>query len=105
MPRVLYNACYGGYHLSDEAWDLFERYCKEEKVKHKFKYGVPRHHPILLRVFDELGSKDMSAEHSRIECEEIEGDKYVIEEYDGLETVVTKDRRWIYIKNLPSQEK
>jgi hypothetical protein len=57
--------------------------------------AVPRHDPILLRVYDELGGDSMAGfERSRIDCVEIPDDvTYFIESYIG-EWVSEQHRVW-----------
>lgn len=101
MPyRVLYNNCFGGWHLSREAEDLIEYYCQREGLDSDDD-RMHRHDPILLRVYDELGSVAMSGKHCKVACKTIKGNVYKIEEYDGNETVVEPghDKHcWVTIK-------
>jgi len=97
--RVLYNARYGGFSLSDEAWELVEYYCNKLGKDASSVTTRKRHHPILLRVFDELGSEAMSGKRANIQCKTLKGKTYRIEDYDGNETVVEpEDIHWITIK-------
>ncbi len=89
MFKVVYNAKYGGYGLSDLAI---------EKIKQKlggtfdenFRYGnVARHHPVLVAVVEELGEK-ANARFANLKIAVVEG-RYKIEEYDGWETVITPE--------------
>ena len=76
MAKVVYNACFGGFSLSNEAMDRIVElgYHLEPNPKYnsntKSKYGdssqkyecwgyvdCPRHHPILVQVVEELGEK------------------------------------------------
>lgn len=49
-----------------------------------------RHDPDLVAVVEALG-KEVNGTFSELDIEEIDEDKYFIEEYDGRETVVTPD--------------
>lgn len=49
-----------------------------------------RHDPDLVAVVEALG-REAGGTFSELDIEEIDGDKYFIEEYDGRETVVTPD--------------
>ena len=51
---------------------------------------LERHDPDLVAVVEALG-KEVNGTFSDLAIEEIEGDMYNIEEYDGKETVVTPD--------------
>lgn len=51
---------------------------------------LKRHDPDLIAVVEALG-KEVNGTFSDLAIEEIDGDEYYIEEYDGKETVVTPD--------------
>ena len=51
---------------------------------------LERHDPDLVAVVEALG-KEVNDTFSSLAIEEIDGDMYNIEEYDGKETVVTPD--------------
>jgi hypothetical protein len=108
MAKVVYNACFGGFSLSNEAMDRMVElgYSLEPNPKYNSnsnsKYGdssqkykcwgyvdCPRHHPILVQVVEELGEK-ASGNCANLRIEEVEG-IYRIDEYDGIETVVAPD--------------
>ena len=119
--KVVYNDCYGGFALSDKAIYWLSEYGSEstkqfiikkrieanEKTKDDstkifyvmdaLRYFLKRHDPDLVAVVEALG-KDVNGTFSRLAIEEIDGDMYNIEEYDGKETVVTpKDICWTVI--------
>lgn len=59
---------------------------------------LERHDPDLVAVVEALG-KEVNDTFSDLAIEEIDGDEYYIEEYDGKETVVTPDNLcWTVIK-------
>ena len=119
MNKVVYNACYGGFGLSNEAGELYikksgliayqmnDGWCTywftEESngrtVEQMFKDGVKdislsyldRHDPVLVEVVEELGSKKASGHCAELQIHETESLCYKIDEYDGFESVVTKD--------------
>jgi len=122
--KVVINACYGGFGLSDEAIDrlkelaeqendkeLLERINKDriqsEKIKKEFGidtrkyYGlndISRTHSLLIKVVEELGEK-ASDEYSCLEIVEVPDDvDWYIDVYDGFEWVAEKHRTW-YPKN------
>ena len=93
MTKIVYNACYGGFGLSDKAvaryWELkglpvhdaFTRYDLEND----------RADPILVRVVEELGDEANSL-YSKLVIDELPaGTLYRIDEYDGMETIMTQD--------------
>ncbi len=97
--KVVYNDCYGGYNLSEEAENkLKEMLTKEEIEKLKYEDGspgldfdlFPRHDKRLIKVVEELGKK-ADGDCARLAIHVLEGKKYFIEDYDGLETVHGED--------------
>ncbi len=112
MHKVVYNACYGGFSLSNKAMDrmvelgyegliLNPEYDPSYKsffasIKYWGDYDVPRHNPILVQVVEELGEK-ANGMCSELRIEEVDG-PYRIEEYDGFETVKEPldAQDWIY---------
>lgn len=118
MNKVVYNACYGGFSLSREAillaremtgdprWgapcikgDKYDDGTEVDADYGRIRDRVKRHDPILLRVVVELGEK-ASGKFARLKIQEIKGSIYRIDEYDGMETVVTPDEvehEWVRI--------
>lgn len=112
--KIVYNDCYGGYALSDKAIDWLSEHGSDktkrfiaqkrleanEKTKYDsskifyvmdaLRYFLKRHDPDLVAVVEALG-KEVNGTFSDLAIEEIDGDMYNIEEYDGKETVVTPD--------------
>lgn len=107
MTKVVYNACYGGFSISDEATrmylDLRGLKYTEEKTKwgisfevqgHPSFYGrsdIERNDPILVQVVETLGDK-ANGDGAKLRIEDIpKGTLYRISEYDGYESIETKD--------------
>jgi hypothetical protein len=93
MTKIVYNACYGGFGLSNKAvaryWELkglpvpddFSRYDLEDD----------RTDPILVQVVEEL-QEEADTAFSDFQIRELPaGTLYRIDEYDGSETVMTQD--------------
>ena len=95
--KIVINNCYGGFVLSAEAskilndkkgWtkDDFENYIEPQ-------YGnthLPRHDKYLVQVVESLGEV-ASAGMSELIVEEINGFRYIIDEYDGQESISTPE--------------
>lgn len=85
---ILYNNCYGGFSLSDYA--LSEYYNRENNIDTDMNDSlIQRHDPILVNIYQEIGDK-INGSHSKIEIKKIPKKYkkyYVINEYDGLESV------------------
>lgn len=99
MNKVVYNSCYGGFGLSDEAVTWLETHgCPLNEVEGYCCDALPRHSPILVQCVEELGEK-ASGEYADLKIEEIEGNVYRIDEYNGRETIITPDDdlNWITI--------
>lgn len=109
MNKVAYNACYGGFSLSQEALALLYK-AGVEQVKQDVNFtdpsnehyyldnGVSRHDPRLIDVIEKLGST-ASGMCAFLSIKEIDGFIYKIDEYDGMETVVVPDSvEWIVIQ-------
>jgi hypothetical protein len=94
MPKVVINSCYGGFGLSDKA----RARLKELGLEFKWQYDIPRHHPLLVQVVEELG-EEASDPYAKLKVEEINSNLYKIDEYDGLESVLTPNDHagWISV--------
>ena len=86
MNKVVYNACYGGFGLSEKARKLLNE-LKGEEVDY---YDLLRHDKDLVAVVEELGS-EANGDHSDLKIATINSDRYRISEYDGWESIVTPE--------------
>ena len=95
--KVAFNGCYGGFVLSDKAISRLKEL--GVKLDDDYEYrDMPRHHPLLIRVIEELG-KEASGDYSNLCISTIDSPLYKIDEYDGSESVVTPEcTRWINIE-------
>ena len=122
MDKVAYNNCWGGFSLSKEAVILArelsgnnkwgditlggEEYSDGSGVASPMYddsnhiYGdIERHDPILIEVIERLGDK-ASGSLAKVKLYKLEGNKYWIEDYDGMETVHTPENtEWIEVRN------
>lgn len=103
MSKVVYNACYGGYTLSDEAIAKLKELGVEGEASHGCFYDpiLPRHDPRLVQVVEELGEKAASGRYAKLRIANLSGIRYRIDEYDGNESVVEPaeaEHEWITIK-------
>ena len=88
--KVVINKCFGGFGLSKEAykflnipWDGYGQEFRED-----------RSNPTLVKCVEALGDK-ASGELSSLKVEEIPDDvEWEIGEYDGMERVAEKHRKW-----------
>ena len=91
MNKVVINYMYGKFSLSPDA---IARLAQVGVEASEFHPGCSRHDPRLVRVVEELGEA-ADGPYARLFVEEVEEDQYIIEEYDGMESVVTPSMiRW-----------
>ena len=97
--KVVYNACYGGFSISDEARSLYQQIAGSEITTYGHKgdgsYNpVARHDAALVQVVEQLGER-ANTRWSDLKIAVVDG-PYRIDEYDGSETVVQPDDQvWI----------
>lgn len=96
--KVVYNACYGGFSLSDKAWEwLKENHGIERTHEMEWDFEQNRHDERLVACVEAL-DEEANGQCADLRIEEIEGNLYNIREYDGDETVITPAQyRWIEI--------
>ena len=107
MTKVVYNACYGGFSLSDEAIEMYLNLKVWEFTKTKESWGgssydvdgvedfydryIDRADPVLVEVVEKLGDK-ANGTYAKLRIVDIpKGTLYRITEYDGYESIETKD--------------
>ena len=83
--KVVINTSYGGFGLSKAARKYMEGFGIPLDVS---TFNIPRHDPRLVQVVEDLGLA-AAGDFGALEIQDIEGTKYWIEEYDGLETLHT----------------
>lgn len=96
VNKVVYNKCYGGFSLSQEACNRL----RELGVDPGFQgRDLPRHLPELVQVVEEL--KELAnGDYADLGVRTLHGDAYRIDEYDGSEGVVEPDQQtWIRISH------
>lgn len=87
--KVIYNACFGGFNLSAEAEALGQKISSIENWG-RYSWELQRHDPVLVEVFEQLGSDRASGFCSSLAVTEVSG-PYRIEEYDGAESIYEPD--------------
>ena len=92
MHKVVINSCYDGFWLSDIARNWLREHYNISNFEE-----LPRHDYRLVECVEVLGDKANSI-ISKLKIIEIEGRIYIIDEYDGKETVIEPDNiNWIII--------
>lgn len=123
MNKIVYNACYGGFSLSDAAYELYaelagieiypekDSWCThyytspatgdksvDDEREWLYSGDMSRHDPFLVQVVEKLGDA-ANGSCAKLRIYETESDRYIIEEYDGNESVVVSyDNSWVVIK-------
>ena len=96
MRKIVINKCYGGFDLSSEAERLLAKKANPLDKRLHFLYDIPRDHPLFVEVVEELGSKCWG-DHAELKVVEIPEDvEWEIIEYDGIEYIAEKHRKWYY---------
>lgn len=124
MPKIVVNRCYGGFGLSEAAWEKYldlkgikyykwkdpkwsswnytscpmeEYYLPDDKVRHEHYlsyYDIKRDDPVLVQVVEEL-LESADGDHAALDVVDVPDDvDWIIEEYDGKEWVAEKHRTW-----------
>ena len=112
--KILINADYGGFDLSDEVCELylkrknpeFSKTLRERPLfgnKSVFEiagerwspYKVQRDDPILIEIVEQLGLEKSAGVFASLKIVEIPLDvEWEIFEYDGIEEIHEKKRKW-----------
>jgi len=126
MYKIVVNKCYGGFGVSDEVLKYIfdklsddkkqqlnngwkaeaKRTSKEypdasgwtllEEIYYGYVSNLPRHDKLLVEAIENVPVPD--GDYSNLEIVEIEEGKYIIEEYDGYESVTTPSSiNWVEI--------
>ena len=90
--KIVINADYGGFNLSEEAEVRYREISGEYWPM--FRWEVKRDDPMLIRVIEELGQR-ANGQFANLKIVEIPDEvEWQIEEYDGSEWVAEKHRTW-----------
>lgn len=91
MTRIVINACYGGFGLSQKAILLHR---EKKGLGLNDRTDIPRDDATLLQVVEELGRR-ANGKHAELTIVEIpDGIEWEIEDYGGFEWVAEKHRIW-----------
>lgn len=93
IRRVVINNSYGGFGLSDQA---FERYKQLASITDPVfvYYEIERDDPRLIQVVKEM-AEQANGPCSDLKIVEIPADvDWIIEEYDGIEWIAEVHRTW-----------
>ena len=109
MTKVVYNGCYGGFSVSNEALQLYyqkkgitlypgKTFCGEtsyytdpELTDFVSSREFERDDPVLIEVIEKLGDA-ANGICAKLVIEDVpKGTPYRITEYDGFESIETRD--------------
>ena len=98
MNKVVINNCYGGFGLSEKAIQRYNE-ISDRNIDSWDALELPRHDPALVQAVEELG-QDANGRNACLLVQEIPGNRYLIEEYDGAETIFFPEMpNWIVIED------
>lgn len=91
MTKIVYNACYGGFGLSEAGHARYAELAGFDEQHRWYHRELHRTDPLLAQVVEELGEA-ANGRFSNLQIRELpEGTLYRIDEYDGYESVMTQD--------------
>jgi hypothetical protein len=90
MAKIVYNCCYGGFSLSEVAVSRYSE-LSGLSVSEFYDRDIDRDDPLLVQVVEELGQAANGGFAKLYIAEVPSGTKYRIDEYDGLECIMTPD--------------
>tara|TARA_R110002167_G_scaffold130022_1_gene313386 strand:- start:5879 stop:6163 length:285 start_codon:yes stop_codon:yes gene_type:complete len=88
--KVVRNNCYGGFSLSEEAYNLLDM----PWDGYGYDFNNHRDDPKLVEVVEALGTKASGTSANLVIVEIPDDVEWYIDEYDGWETVREKHRTW-----------
>jgi len=93
--KIVVSRKYGEFDLSPKGWELFLR-LKGLKLDTTInQWNIARNDPALVQVVEKLGSEKASGKRATLWIVEIpDGVEWEVNDYDGLEWVSEKHRRW-----------
>lgn len=93
MPKIVINACFGGFGLSEAALDEYKS-LKDITDPNFYYYDIPRDCPVLVAMVEEQGNA-VDGRYADLKIVEVPDDvNWYIEEYDGNEHVAERHRTW-----------
>ena len=91
MQQIVINACHGGFGLSEKALEIYRNEVNDPEAD---EWDIPRDHPVLVRLVQELRD-EVNTRFSELKIVEIpDGIEWTVCEYDGLEWVAEAHRTW-----------
>jgi len=95
--KLVINACHGGFGLSIEAIDIINKKKNLELPDkdfidpyYSFQGKFPRYDIDLVETVEQLGTK-ASGEFANLMIVEVQGPRFILNEYDGWESIETPE--------------
>ena len=107
MIKVVYNACYGGFGLSEKAVVMINKIKSKDNKSYDWDCPTNRADLDLISVITKLGFEESSAKLAKLKIREIPGCLYRIDEYDGYESVECPEdeQGWILVDCPEARER
>lgn len=89
QSEIMYNACYGGFSVSKEAWLSYLDLNGYVYCRHYLKRDIDRSDPSMIEIVKQLGPK-ANGKYADIQIQSVPikyADYIEIGEYDGYESV------------------
>lgn len=95
--KIVINACYGGFGLSDEAEAMWRAVKKVADPDGVYDYDIMRDDPDLVHIVETLGEKANST-YAQLKVVQVptwlKEKGWTIQEYDGLEHIAENHQTW-----------
>ena len=92
--KVVINECHGGFNLSPEALLLYRERANVPEDFPLYAWQIPRNDENLINVVEEMNHESWG-QFAKLRIVEIPDDvESEIAEYDGVEWVAEKHRKW-----------
>jgi hypothetical protein len=92
MKKIVINTCHGGFSLSADALLRFRKETNDDKI---WPFEIPRDHPVLVKIVEEMCDHAGQKGLTKLKVVEIPDDiEWSVHEYDGSEWVAEAHRTW-----------
>jgi hypothetical protein len=96
--KVVYNGDYGGYSIPEEVRIKYNEIAGTNYENFWNMEEIPRHDKLLVQLVEEFLQSDKK-DQTDLAILEIDSNRYLINEYDGWESVVEpNDIDWIEVE-------
>lgn len=89
--KIVINSCYGGFSLSRDGLQRYRELKGIQYPDYNDSRDIPRTCSTLVQVVQELGRNSWGNSACLVVSELPKGTRYIIKEYDGMESIITED--------------